>query len=301
MYLKQLSLKPLRVITNIFVTILLLLCAFKSFSLGQLGHQVVCQLSFEHLSVTEQSKIDNLLKSMPPAHQNLLNEYTNSKQGAAINFAKACVWADAIKKLDRYKKHASSHYLNVPRDTLEIANATCKENCVGQAIISNQQKLFMQNQPWERLQALMFLGHFVGDIHQPLHVSYANDFGGNKVQISTQSNTRCTSLHWYWDDCVLAKQNKSFDQWIPFLDAQYNAQKVTRWQPAIVWQWANESYQIATSSTFKYCQKSQGVCKSYKRNKVTLPPNYQVQYAPVINQRMVMAAKRLTNLLQETL
>jgi len=32
-----------------------------------------------------------------------------------------------------------------------------------------------------------------------------------------------------------------------------------------------------------------------------LPSNYQAQYAPVINQRMVLAAKRLTNLLQNTL
>jgi len=301
MYFNKDKQNSVRVTISLLFICLLMLCSFKSFSLGQLGHQVVCQLSFEHLTVNEQHQITNLLQSMPSAHKKLLNKYTRSKQGSAINFAKSCVWADAIKKLDRYKKHDSSHYLNVSRDTSKIANAVCKENCIGQAIITNQQQLAEDTQPWKKLQALMFLGHYLGDIHQPLHVSYANDWGGNKVKLSKKSNTRCTSLHWYWDDCVLAKQNKSFAQWIPFLDAQYNAQKVTTWQPTNVWQWANESYQIATASTFKYCQKSQGVCKRYKRNKVTLPSNYQAQYAPVINQRMVLAAKRLTNLLQSTL
>jgi hypothetical protein len=297
-YKDNISLNFLLKATGVF---LLLLCSFNSFSLGQLGHQVVCQLSFDHLSNSEQDKITNLLTSMPPAHQKLLNKYARSKQGSPINFAKSCVWADAIKKLDRYKKHDSSHYLNVSRNTPQIANAVCKENCIGQAIITNQQQLALETQPWKKLQALMFLGHWLGDIHQPLHVSYANDWGGNKVKISKKSNTRCKSLHWYWDDCVLAKQHKSFDQWIPFLNKQWDKHPVKTWQPNNVWQWANESYQIATASTFKYCQKSQGVCKPYKNNKITLPPNYQTQYAPVINQRMVLAAKRLTDILQNTL
>lgn len=280
---------------------LLLLCSFKSFSLGQLGHQVVCQLSFDHLSGNQQNEITNLLKSMPPAHQKLLNKYTRTAQSSPITFAQSCVWADAIKKLDRYKKHNSSHYLNVSRDTPNIANAVCEENCIGQAIITNQQQLALEKQPWKKLQALMFLGHWLGDIHQPLHISYASDWGGNKVKISEISQTRCSSLHWYWDDCVLAKQNKSLSQWILFLNKQWDANQVKTWQPNNVWQWANESYQIATADTFKYCQKSQGVCKPYKDNKITLPPNYQAQYAPVINERMVLAAKRLTNILQNTL
>lgn len=279
----------------------LLLCSFKSFSLGQTGHQVVCQVAFDHLSEQQKNNINALLKHMPSSHKARLNKYTKSKKNADITFAKSCVWADAIKKMDSFKQYNSWHYLNVSRDTQSIENAVCKKDCIGQAIIKHQQQLATEKDSWKKLQALMFLGHWLGDIHQPLHISYANDWGGNKVKITAKSNSRCESLHWYWDDCVLSKQNKSFNQWITFLSKDWDNTTVKSWQPNNVWEWANESYQIVTSPAFKYCKKTQDVCKSYPKNKVTLPADYQAHFTPIINQQMLLAAKRLANVLTTTL
>ena len=281
------------------LSVTLILCSFKSFALGQLGHQVVCQVSFEHLPTAQQSSINNLFKSMPAAHKKRLNEYTHSKPDAPITFAKSCVWADAIKRFDDYKQYASWHYLNVPRSTTDIKGVVCAENCVAQAIITHQQQVTTETDDWKKLQALMFLGHWLGDIHQPLHVSYASDWGGNKVKLTASDKARCDSLHWYWDECVLTTQKMKFEQWVSFLAPKWDTTKIKPWAPKNVWQWANESYQILTSPTFKYCQRNNGKCESYE-GKVTLPDDYQTHFTPIINQRMVLAAKRLSAALQAT-
>jgi len=163
----------------------------------------------------------------------------------------------------------------------------------------HQQQLTTEKNDWKKLQALMFLGHWLGDIHQPLHVSFASDWGGNKVKLTTSNKIHCDSLHWYWDECVLTTQNMRFDQWVSFLAPKWETLNVKPWAPENVWQWANESYQILIEPTFKYCQRNNGKCESYE-GKVTLPDDYQAHYTPIINQRMVLAAKRLNKALEAT-
>ena len=55
-----------------------------------------------------------------------------------------------------------------------------------------------------RLEALKFLGHFVGDVHQPLHVGYARDLGGNEVEACVPGN-ESTNLHAVWDGFILSR------------------------------------------------------------------------------------------------
>jgi nuclease S1 len=56
--------------------------------------------------------------------------------------------------------------------------------------------------PWQRLEALKFLVHFVADIHQPLHCADNHDAGGNGVRV--EFNGRPTTLHAVWDTDILA-------------------------------------------------------------------------------------------------
>jgi len=293
--------KNLKYLVSFSFIIIVSLTSFSSFALGQLGHQVVCDLAYEQLSVGHQQQINQLLSNMPQKHQDRLNNYMKRPQGSPITFAKSCVWADAVKKQKNYKKFEKWHYLNVSRDTVKITTNACKKDCIGQAVGIHQQQLVTEAQPWKQAQALMFLGHWLGDIHQPLHISYASDWGGNKIKITKNSNTRCETLHWYWDDCVLSRQNRSYQQWMQLLTPVTSAQKVQPWQSNSPWSWANESYQIVTSPAFKYCKQHNDQCKSPRGNKITLPKGYQTTFTPVINQRMVLAAKRLANVLSQSL
>jgi hypothetical protein len=93
-------------IIKLFLFIFVLVTFAKpSFALGKLGHQIVCQLAFEHLSKAKQLKISTLLKTITKKHQRLINNYNYKKQSSLITFANACTWADAIKRLENFKAY----------------------------------------------------------------------------------------------------------------------------------------------------------------------------------------------------
>lgn len=290
-------------ITKLFIfTLLFITFSNPSFALGKLGHQIVCQLAFEHLSLAKQSQIATLLKIIPEKHQRLINHYHYKKQSSPITFANACTWADAIKRLDNFKAYRPWHYMNVPREHINITVNDCSKNCIPQAILQHQKTLAQTKKQanWQQVQALLFLGHWLGDIHQPLHISFSDDLGGNNVKLS-HSTTQCKNLHSYWDKCILYKGKNSKKKWLALLTKKWNQHSQPNWQAEQVWQWADESFQLAKSASLNYCRlTNQGSCQKLT-GKIRLPVNYLDQHQVVIEQRLLLAAQRLTKILEATL
>ena len=288
----------------IFIAVILFTCSISkpSFALSKLGHQIVCQLAFEHLSQPKQDQVTALLNTIPKQHQHLINRYNYKKLDSSITLADACTWADAIKRLEAFKNYNSWHYMNVPRSHTEINVNDCKQNCLPQAVLKHQQILVLtkSNDDWQRTQALLFLSHWIGDIHQPLHISFSDDLGGNKIELS-HLDSKCANLHWYWDECILYKGKQSKTKWLELLNAKWSQPPQPNWQTKQVWQWANESFQLTRGSSFQYCQlNSQGSCQKPK-GKIKLPSDYLTQYQPIIAQRLLQAAQRLTKVLEASL
>ena len=76
------------------------------------------------------------------------------------------------------------HFINVPVEdpTVKLDRDCPAQGCILSAIARTEKNL--ADRPMRRSgrrQALRFFGHFMGDIHQPLHVSYKRDLGGNKI------------------------------------------------------------------------------------------------------------------------
>jgi hypothetical protein len=271
-----------------------------SFALAKFGHQVVCQLAFDNLSKAKQQRISQLLNAVPRKQQTLINRYNRNKEHSPLTFAKACTWADAIKKHKKFKHYNAWHYMNVPRDLVRITKTVCHKNCLPQAIIKHQKKLQSQPRSWKSAQALLFLGHWLADIHQPLHVSYASDLGGNKIRFSTKQG-RCNNLHWYWDTCLIKSAKRSKKEWIKHLNAQWSVRYTPPYQSKQVWQWANESYQLVRAPSFQYCQlNNQKYCLK-PQGKITLKQNYAQHYLPVMETQLLKAAQRLTRVLEASL
>ena len=91
--------------------------------------------------------------------------------------------------------------------------------------------------------ALKFLGHFMGDIHQPLHVSFQDDRGGNSVDTTGVCGS---NLHSAWDTCLLKKAVGTNPLAAAFaLEAEITDADRAAWVAAGPMDWANESFAIA--------------------------------------------------------
>src|SRR3954471_8023748 len=148
---------------------------------GKEGHRIVCQIAFDEASPTTRDAISALIAKDPTFH----------------TFAESCVW------LDDPRQRSEEHFVDVPRYDQAIVDYKCPlaETCVLSAITLDFGRLKLPEAgPAGHLEALKFLGHWVGDVHQPLHVSFDDDRGANSVNTvgTCQGN-----LHSAWDSCLL--------------------------------------------------------------------------------------------------
>lgn len=283
---------------------LLLSSSFSSHALGKLGHQLVCQLSYDLLTSPQQQSIDQLLLSLPTATKKLINTYNYQNENDKITFAKACTWADAIKRDDNFDKFKPWHYVNVTRDQHTLNKNSCKKDCLTSAIVFHAQQLSASKTDLEKTQALMFLGHWLGDIHQPLHVSFASDLGGNKVEVIPKFG-RCKNLHWYWDQCMLyveklPKDTTPFQFLYQQLSSQLANVTAPNWENSQVYVWANESIALVRAEGFGYCHTRDDKCLPINgKTEITLA--YHQKYHKILQQRMVLAAHRLASVLKKEL
>jgi len=307
----------------VFCSALFLLITPKAFALGKVGHQVICQLAFDNLTPNTQRKVNAMLSGLSNKQKKLINRYNHSNTKAEITFAKSCTWADAIKKDKKYNKFKSWHYLNVNRNETEVTEQTCTKNCVTAAIKFHHKVLSEQptnsSKAWEKLQALMFLGHWLGDIHQPMHINFASDLGGNRTKVTMLNPqakggkyVKCNNMHWLWDECLLYPTTTSsnhdhsnkglFTSLYDKLNKQWPIANVNQWQSDTVDTWATESLEISRSNSVLYCEiNNQNKCQPIKRKIINLPSSYQSEHQPILEKRMLQASVRLAHILESVL
>src|SRR3954470_13770798 len=112
----------------------------------------------------------------------------------------ASYWPDCVKTLgERFSYAYSWHYQNVDICKPFDLKAACKDgNCVSAQIERNLKLLADRKVPTrERVMALAFLVHFMGDLHQPLHAGDKSDRGGNDFKASY--GVMPSNLHAIWD------------------------------------------------------------------------------------------------------
>jgi hypothetical protein len=273
---------------------------------GNAGHRTVCEIAVINLTPAARAEVQRLLQQRPAG---LATDPANAE------FATACTYPDRAVAAGPGRRDAE-HFINYPRDTTSItlqSGCGLAYECADTAIIHDFAVLrsrFASDQL--RAVALIYLGHFVGDIHQPLHNSFADDRGGNSIQTSGQCSV---SLHSAWDTCILvhgqfnnvadppaaAVQSTATSWSAAVTDAQR-----ARWLGAAPWQWSEESYQIAVAPSVGYCVMVQTTCQYDASRKtftgtgprtVQIDAQYQSTAMPIIRQRITQAGIRLAHLI----
>ena len=175
---------------------------------GRQGHAIVAQLAQQRLNPTAEAEVERLLAP----------ERTRS-------LADIASWADELR--DDPSREALSkatsrlHYINFRADDcVYVPPRDCPD---GQCVVGGLSRyvavLADRSQPdAARLEALKFVVHFVGDVHQPLHAGYRDDKGGNTYQVQFQG--KGSNLHSVWDSGLLGTHGKDWSAYAVELDAR---------------------------------------------------------------------------------
>ena len=154
--------------------------------------------------------------------------------------------------------------MNLPRDLDGLHAETCPgvSACVVTAIKKDLEVLSSGSASQaQKLASLKFLGHWVGDIHQPLHVSFEDDRGGNNVLVTGEcSPTSIPPGIPAWCSRLWG----ATPQRPPPTDENDHAGEIESWTRSAPVDWANESFAIAEQAQTKYCIRQGASCASHR-------------------------------------
>lgn len=283
----------------------LVLYSHTVYAWGSQGHQLICDAAYRQLNTDNQQAIDSLIKQLPMRDKALLNQFLRRKTTHPIRFADACSWPDAIRKLKTYASFARWHYVNTDRASHSVDYRHCLHGCVVTAITTHYRVLKDSQHPWTQLQALMFLGHWIGDIHQPLHAGFASDRGGNRIKVIFQNEE--VSLHWVWDSLIL---DQALDNQWGSLQELLNQQRTPVLEDDVnqslneqVLDWAWESAKASRAPSVGYCRQQNGECMEPVASPSirVLSKQYTETHWSVVQQRITLASQRLARALANAL
>jgi len=141
-----------------------------------------------------------------------------------------------------------------------------------------------------RAEALRFLIHFLGDMHQPLHCADHHDRGGNSVRVILGGEE--TNLHAVWDTAIVAGLGNDPASVAAGLDARITPQEAHAWSRGGPADWANESFTIAKRDIY-------GPLRGADREgeMMQLPADYAIRERPLVAEQLEKAGVRLAMVL----
>lgn len=215
------------------------------------------------------------------------------------SFETSCQWPDWSRQ-DTFKGTYENHYVNVPKAETEFSiNRDCGAmDCAVVAIQRFAQYLAQpaeSSRPKERKAlALRFVGHFVGDLHQPLHVGFVEDLGGNRITVKMPTPTGGTTtanLHSVWDGKILERGGLDEIEDGTALNAEITPAEAASWENFDIKAWAAESYELARSKAYSHADGTPVA------NGETLSAAYLDAAFPVAKERLKKAGVRLAFLI----
>ncbi|MCL9999065.1 MAG: S1/P1 nuclease [Erythrobacter sp.] len=210
----------------------------------------------------------------------------------------AAVWADCVRAESwRWGYTAAWHYRNAPICKAFDPRANCPGgSCVTAQIVRAQRVLADERLPAAvRLEALAFMVHFAGDVHNPLHSGDNEDQGGNarKADYGIKPGL---NLHSIWDG-PLAERAIS-DPADP-VARRYSPAERAELAGGTPDDWGRESWEIARSFVYPTAFDTEDVCAAELPDKVALSQEDIVRGVPVARKRVVQAGLRIAGLLEE--
>jgi hypothetical protein len=245
---------------------------------GDIGHRIVAELAWRQLDAAAKVEVTRLLKV-----------------DGADSLPDIASWPDHLRdmpgKESLGKATGPLHYVNFHDDKCHYEPP--RDCSGGRCVIGGLEKYVAilrdrHASDAERAEALKFVVHFVGDVHQPLHAGNRDDKGGNEYQV--QFEGKGSNLHRVWDSQMLYTRDL---KWQAYADRLAAEGKVKLPRPIAPFdnpyaQWAEESCKIVAG-------------RGFYPDGHRIDDAYVAKNLPVAETRLREAGKRLADLLNKTL
>lgn len=260
-----------RFLIRTFLIVSILLISQFAFSWGVTGHRVIGEIAEQHLTKKAKKELRKLIG------KETLALWSN--------------WPDFIKSDSTWNYVSPWHYVNLPghmekQKFIEELKKLPGKNLYTQ-ITAMMAELKDKSLPVEKRKiALSFLVHFIGDLHQPLHVGRPEDLGANKIVVYWFDQK--TNLHTVWDSMLIEFQQYSYTEYAKLLDIA-SKEQVKEWESSSLEDWFYESYSLAN------------IIYDTTPNESKLSYKYNYQFQKILNEQLLKGGIRLAALLNQVL
>ena len=232
---------------------------------GPIGHRIVGEIASKYLSPKAKREIKRLL----------------NKESLAF----ASTFADEIKSDKRYNKFYTWHYINMPMDADYDVSKQNPEGDLVSGIAYCKSVITDKNaSDGDKAFYLKLLIHFIGDLHQPMHIGLEEDKGGNDFKV--QWFYKDTNLHSVWDSKMIDDYGMSYSELSKNAD-HLTKDEIKELQKGTVIDWVNETHKLTREV---YGSVNQGDNLRYE---------YSYKFLNVARKQMQIAGIRLAKTLND--
>lgn len=278
---------------------LILITPTLSLGWGAGGHMMTAQIAWGRLNPRAKAEANRLLAiSINPA----------AVTAKSKNFVNAAHWADDLRPFPEFDSFKALHFIDTPFSVDGTPLPTVPPPDIVTALEENVNILKTSTDDNAKAQALRFIIHFVGDIHQPLHCATQvdsahpeGDRGGNEVKLNIRQQNgtvKSTNLHSYWDGGIATFPRTGPNFAPPPLSSIPAAARKARSgnpptnpklklnEPTNFQSWAEESFALAKDVAYKGIANNGNPSQAYRTKSIK-----------VVRQRVAWGGYRLAALL----
>jgi hypothetical protein len=251
----------------LLVTSMVMAFSPNAFSWGKTGHRIVGEIAQRNLDSSTLKAIKEL--------------------AGDDDLSRLSTWPDEIRSDPKMGYTTPWHYVSIPNGKSYFDQKRNKEGDLVEALYRFEDTLRDPKETKEhKLDALRFLIHMTGDLHQPLHVGLAEDRGGNSIRVKWFKSE--TNLHTVWDEELIDFEKLSFSEYSNYLNHFSKEDKKDLEKGSFI-DWAKESQDLRPK-VYDFGGVSESVSLSYEYN-------YKVK--PIIELRLKQAGLRLAYVLNK--
>jgi hypothetical protein len=251
---------------KLILTLLLLTGALftftnKSYAWGKAGHQMVAEVAFNYLDAATKAKV---LKA--------LNSY---------NIEQAATWMDDQRGNTSLAYMKSWHFVNIDKGAAYKTTGSDAAFQLNRVITALMHRSTLPADTVQR--DLLILFHLMGDLHQPLHVGYGADLGGNKTAVAFPGNPK-NNLHHVWDGDIIYNKHIALADCIKANKA-YTPAQIAAIQKVDVMAWLTQSRAYLATNVYTFQNK-------------TITQAYADTNAAIVEKQIGIAGLRLAGILK---